>query len=123
MTVHADEALPKYRQDLPYLGVSWLGAYKAARSHTEGLNGRLKGQHLNIGDPLRRPMRGRVGHHLAVAVILMIANLTILDTWVEQNTGEPLPDTHDTDRTPVDADDPTTPEPGHTTRPPPDTRE
>ncbi|MET7300371.1 hypothetical protein [Embleya sp. NPDC005575] len=119
MTVHADEALPKYRQDLPYLGVSWLAAYKAARSHTEGLNGRLKGQHFNIGDALRRPMRGRVGHHLAVAVILMIANLAILDTWVEQNTGEPLPDTDDTHRSPVEADHATTLDLGRTTRPPP----
>ncbi|MFF7251572.1 hypothetical protein ACFZBU_47895 [Embleya sp. NPDC008237] len=95
MTVHADQAAPKYRQDQPYLSPAWEASYKSVRSHTEGKNSQVKGIKVDIGNPKHRPVRGRVGHHLTVAVLLMIANLDMLDRWRHRTAGSAAPDERD----------------------------
>ena len=87
MTVHADQAAPKYRQDQPYLSPAWAASYKSVRSLTEGKNSQVKGIRVDIGNPKHRPARGRVGHHLTVAVLLMVANLDMLDRRRHRTTG------------------------------------
>lgn len=86
MTVHADAAIPKYRQDFPYLSPTWDATYKPIRSHNEGMNGQLKGVRIDIGNKKHRPVRGRVAQHLLVAILLMIANLDTLGRWLDRNT-------------------------------------
>jgi len=86
MTVHADAAIPKYRQDFPYLSPTWDATYKPIRSHNEGMNGQLKGTRIDIGNKKHRPVRGRVAQHLLVAILLMIANLDTLGRWLDRNT-------------------------------------
>ncbi|MFE2283301.1 hypothetical protein ACFXDJ_03900 [Streptomyces sp. NPDC059443] len=62
----------EFRQDSHYLSPARERIYEPIRSHNEGLNGRLKGAELNIGEPLhcrapgagrrRGHVRGRCGH-------------------------------------------------------------
>ncbi|MFI9617253.1 hypothetical protein ACIHCM_37370 [Streptomyces sp. NPDC052023] len=77
----------KFRQDSHYLSLVWERIYKPIRSHNEGLNGRLKGAELNIGEPLHRRAPGQVAQALLVAVMVTIGNLDILETWLYERTG------------------------------------
>ncbi|WP_371598284.1 hypothetical protein [Streptomyces sp. NBC_00564] len=83
----ADWRLAKYRQDVHYLHTSWLNAYKPIRSHNEGANGRLKSGTLDIGNPKHRPAPGQVAQALLLAVMLTVANLRILETWLTERSG------------------------------------
>ncbi|MFD6182686.1 hypothetical protein [Streptomyces goshikiensis] len=58
----------KFRQDSHCLSLAWERIYKPIRSHNEGLNGRLKGAELNIGEPLHRRAPGQVAQTLLVAI-------------------------------------------------------
>ncbi|MEU2517065.1 hypothetical protein [Streptomyces syringium] len=89
---NGDLHVTKYRQDVHYLSPAWLGSYKPIRSHNEGANGRFKSSELDIGNPKHRPAPGQVTQTLLVAVMLTIANLTVLETWLEESTGGFLTD-------------------------------
>lgn len=83
----ADWRLAKYRQDVHYLHTAWLNTYRPIRSHNEGANGRFKSGTLDIGNPKHRPAPGQVAQTLLLAVMLTVANLTILETWLTEHTG------------------------------------
>jgi hypothetical protein len=94
ITVPADAGgdwrVAKYRQDTPYLSPAWDSTYKPIRSHTEGINGRLKSGDLDIGNPKHRPAPGQVAQTLLTAIMITIGNLTILETWLHERTGTHL---------------------------------
>ncbi|MER7362903.1 hypothetical protein [Nonomuraea wenchangensis] len=48
---------------------------------TEGLNGRLKGHDLDLGDPKNRLAHGRVAQTILVARLVTVANDHFLDVW------------------------------------------
>ncbi|WP_432034828.1 hypothetical protein [Streptomyces cucumeris] len=50
----------------------------------EAANGRFKSGRLDIGDPKHRPAPGQVTQALLRAVMLTIANLTVLETWLTE---------------------------------------
>ncbi|SEG99273.1 hypothetical protein SAMN05444920_112327 [Nonomuraea solani] len=77
--------LDKFRQDLAYLSPAWITTYKSARAMTEGLNGRLKGHDLDLGDPKNRLAHGRVAQTLLIALIVTVANDHFLDVWRHQH--------------------------------------
>uniref|UniRef100_A0AAU2VTR7 Transposase n=1 Tax=Streptomyces sp. NBC_00008 TaxID=2903610 RepID=A0AAU2VTR7_9ACTN len=91
ITVPADtEAnwrLAKYRQDVHYLHTPWLNTYRPIRSHNEGANGRFKSGTLDVGNPKHRPAPGQVAQTLLLAVMLTVANLTVLETWLTERAG------------------------------------
>ncbi|UIX33402.1 hypothetical protein [Streptomyces sp. GQFP] len=90
----ADWRLAKYRQDVHYLHTSWLNAYRPIRNHNEGANGRLKSGTLDIGNPKHRPAHGQVAQTLLLAIMLTVANLRILETWLtdaDYDATGPLP--------------------------------
>ncbi|WP_405141997.1 hypothetical protein OG589_32825 [Sphaerisporangium sp. NBC_01403] len=82
------EDLGKLRQDLHYLTDSWKGAYKPIRAQNEGLNGRLKGHHIDLADPKNRLAHGQAAQTVLVALMVCIGNLHILATWHQQNTSD-----------------------------------
>ncbi|MEU0524511.1 hypothetical protein [Streptomyces niveus] len=83
----ADWRVAKYRQDVHYLHTSWINTYRPIRSHNEGANGRFKSGGLDIGNPKHRPVPGQVAQALLLAVMLTIANLTVLETWLIERDG------------------------------------
>ncbi|MEV6500011.1 hypothetical protein [Streptomyces prunicolor] len=83
----ADWRLAKYRQDVPYLHTPWLNAYRPIRSHNEGANGRFKSGTLDIGNSKHRPAPGQVTQTLLLAVMLTVANLTVLEAWLTERAG------------------------------------
>ncbi|MEU4235648.1 hypothetical protein AB0F17_66270 [Nonomuraea sp. NPDC026600] len=85
--------LDKFRQDLPYLSPAWIGTYKTVRANTEGINGRVKGHDLDLGDPKNRLAHGRVAQTILAALIVAVANDHFLDAW--RHTQQP-PDEPDT---------------------------
>ncbi|MEU7901155.1 hypothetical protein AB0B45_51070 [Nonomuraea sp. NPDC049152] len=94
ITLHPSDLghLDKFRRDLPYLSPSWNGTYSSARANTEGLNGRLKGQDLDLSDPKNRLAHGRVAQTLLVALTVMVANDHFLDAWRHTHQPDPAPD-------------------------------
>ncbi|WP_436761058.1 hypothetical protein [Streptosporangium sp. V21-05] len=58
---------------------------------TEGLNGRLKGHDLALGDPKNRLAHGRVAQTILVALLVTVANDHFLDQWrhIHQPPDEP----------------------------------
>ncbi|WP_405898269.1 hypothetical protein OG242_12690 [Streptomyces sp. NBC_00727] len=82
-----DWRLAKYRQDVPYLRTPWLNTYKPIRSHNEGANGRFKSGALDIGNRKHRPAPGQVTQALFLALMLTVANLRILETWLTERDG------------------------------------
>lgn len=48
---------------------------------TEGINGRLKGHDLDLGDPKNRLTHGRVAQTILVALLVTVANDHFLDQW------------------------------------------
>ncbi|MDR8409813.1 hypothetical protein MTP10_13835 [Nonomuraea sp. 3-1Str] len=66
--------LDKFRQDLPCLSPAWIGTYRSVRANTEGINGRLKGHDLDLGDPKNRLAHGRVAQTILVALLITVAN-------------------------------------------------
>jgi len=95
ITLHPGDLghLDKFRQDLPYLSPSWRGTYSAARAMTEGLNGRLKGHDLDLGDPKNRLAHGRVAQTLLIALLVTVANDHFLDQWRHTHRRPDEPDT------------------------------
>lgn len=93
ITLHPGDLghLDKFRQDLHYLSPPWRGTYSAARAMTEGLNGRLKGHDLDLGDPKNRLAHGRVAQTILVALLVTVANDHFLDQWrhIHQPPDEP----------------------------------
>ncbi|WP_051753399.1 hypothetical protein [Streptosporangium amethystogenes] len=85
--------LDKFRQDLAYLSPTWIGTYKSVRANTEGINGRLKGHDLDLGNPKNRLAHGRVAQTILVALLVTVANDHFLDQW--RHTQQP-PDGADT---------------------------
>ncbi|MGA4841381.1 hypothetical protein [Streptomyces sp. G45] len=83
----ADHRLAKYRQDVPYLDAPWRNSYRPIRSHNEGANGRFKSGRLDIGNPKHRPASGQVAQTLLLAVMLTVANLMVLETWLTERDG------------------------------------
>ncbi|WP_405771996.1 hypothetical protein [Streptomyces sp. NBC_01538] len=83
----ADWRLAKYRQDVHYLHTPWLNTYRPIRSHNEGANGRFKSGTLDVGNPKHRPAPGQVTQTLLLAVMLTVANLTVLETWLTERAG------------------------------------
>ncbi|MEU5190438.1 hypothetical protein AB0G83_25330 [Streptomyces klenkii] len=88
--INDDFRIAKYRQDEHYLSPAWDSSYKPIRSHNEGANGRFKSADLDIGNPKHRPATGQVAQTLLVALMLTVANLTTLETWLIQRTGDTL---------------------------------
>ncbi|WP_344953987.1 hypothetical protein, partial [Sphaerisporangium flaviroseum] len=84
--------LDKFRQDLPYLSPTWIGTYKPVRANTEGINGRLKGHDLDLGDPKNRLAHGRVAQTILVALLVTVANDHFLDQWrhIHEPQNEPV---------------------------------
>ncbi|MFJ4899783.1 hypothetical protein [Streptomyces sp. NPDC088727] len=78
---------PRYRQDVPYLRPPWLNTYKPIRSHNEGANSRFKSGALDIGNRKHRPAPGQVTQALFLALMLTVANLRILETWLTERDG------------------------------------
>ncbi|HUR08982.1 MAG TPA: hypothetical protein VM347_41035 [Nonomuraea sp.] len=66
---------------MPYLSPAWTGTYKTVRANTEGLNGRIKGHDLDLGDPKNRLAHGRVAQTILVALLVTVANDHFLDQW------------------------------------------
>lgn len=83
----ADWRVAKYRQDVHYLHTSWINTYRPIRSHNEGANGRFKSGKLDIGNPKHRPAPGQVAQALLLAIMLTVANLTVLETWLTERDG------------------------------------
>ncbi|MFI6286109.1 hypothetical protein ACIBCM_15340 [Streptomyces sp. NPDC051018] len=83
----------KFRQDSHYLSPTWERIYKPIRSHNEGLNGRLKGADMDIGNPMHRRVPGQVAQTVLIAIMVTIGNLDILETWLYERTGNRLCDT------------------------------
>lgn len=110
--------IEKFRQDLPYLTDAWTGTFTVIRAQNEGINGILKGHRIDIAEPKNRLAHGRVAQTLLVALMVTIANLTILDTYCQTTRGEHLPATAYDGTTP-NRPDPSSPQP--TGRPPPPT--
>ncbi|NJP98634.1 hypothetical protein HCN51_56030 [Nonomuraea sp. FMUSA5-5] len=88
------------------------------RASTEGINGRIKGHDLDLGDPKNRLAHGRVAQTILVALLVTVANDHFLDQWrhVHQPQDEPVA-LADTPQTPVEPFDGTPP--GGQSRPPP----
>lgn len=84
-------AKDKLRQDLHYLSPAWQGTFKTIRANTEGINGRIKGQVINLSDPTNRLAHGRVAQTLLVALMICIANQQILLAWRQIHEPPPLP--------------------------------
>ncbi|MCK2213308.1 hypothetical protein MF672_005790 [Actinomadura sp. ATCC 31491] len=93
ITLHPGDLghLDKFRQDAIYLSPRWEGVYKPVRAMTEGINGRLKGHDLDLGDPKARLARGRVAQSILVALLVTVANDHFLDQWrhIHQPPDEP----------------------------------
>nr|WP_260407585.1 transposase [Planomonospora venezuelensis] len=107
----------KLRQDLPYLSPAWKGAFKIIRANTEGINGRLKGQVINLADPTNRLAHGRVAQTLLVALMVCVANQKILLSWRQVHDHEARPSSTTGNDLPAEPDiDDTT---GNSGRPPP----
>ncbi|MFF4158371.1 hypothetical protein [Streptomyces sp. NPDC001678] len=87
-----DFRIAKYRRDEHYLSTAWDSSYKPIRSHNEGANGRFKSDDLDIGNPKHRPATGQVAQTLLVALMLTVANLTTLETWLIERSGNALTD-------------------------------
>ncbi|MGI5286708.1 hypothetical protein ACQEVF_25680 [Nonomuraea polychroma] len=119
ITLHPDDLghLDKFRQDLPYLTPAWAGTYRAVRANTEGINGRLKGFDLNLGEPKHRPAHGRVAQTLLIALIVTVANDDFLDAWRHTHQPDPAPEDTTTGLDDQNAADPPIP----TGKPPPRT--
>ncbi|WP_143121016.1 hypothetical protein [Streptosporangium canum] len=105
----------KLRQDRRYLTPTWQDAYRSIRANTEGVNGRIKGHHIDIGDPMNRLAHGRVAQTLLTALMVCLANQHILLSWRQ---------THDRTEQPAPQDTPTPDEhdpapPKADSRPPP----
>ncbi|MFI6800101.1 hypothetical protein [Streptosporangium canum] len=86
ITLHESDLghLDEFRQDLPYLSSSWRAA---ARAVTEGLNGRLKGHSLDLGDP-KTGSPGRVAQTLLTALLVTVANDHFLGRWRDAHQPE-----------------------------------
>ncbi|MEV4383058.1 hypothetical protein [Streptosporangium sp. NPDC049644] len=69
MTLRPDDLgiKDRLRQGRRYLTPTWQNAYKSIRANTEGVNGRGKGHHIDIGDPMNRLAHGRVAQTLGFA--------------------------------------------------------
>lgn len=78
---------PSTAKDVPYLRTPWLNTYKPVRSHNEGANGRFKSGALDIGNRKHRPAPGQVIQALFLALMLTVANLRILETWLTERDG------------------------------------
>ncbi|MGI5293056.1 hypothetical protein ACQEVF_58450 [Nonomuraea polychroma] len=93
ITVRKDDLghLDKFRQDVAYLSPAWIGTYKSVRANTEGLNGRVKGHDLDLGDPKNRLAHGRVAQTILLALLVTVANDHFLDQWrhIHQPPDEP----------------------------------
>ncbi|TDC99073.1 hypothetical protein E1292_32945 [Nonomuraea deserti] len=120
ITLNKDDLghLGKFRQDLAYLSPAWIGTYKSVRANTEGLNGRIKGHNLDLGDPKNRLAHGRVAQTILVALLVTVANDHFLDQWrhTHQLQNEPITPA-DTPQTRVEPFDGTPP--AGQSRPPP----
>ncbi|MET7328454.1 hypothetical protein [Nonomuraea sp. NPDC005650] len=120
ITLNKDDLghLDKFRQDLAYLSPAWIRTYKSVRANTEGINGRLKGHDLDLGDPKNRLAHGRVAQTILVALLVTVANDHFLDQWrhTHQLQNEPITPA-DTPQTPVEPFDGTPP--AGQSRPPP----
>ncbi|MFI7341835.1 hypothetical protein ACIBUY_28325 [Streptomyces sp. NPDC050085] len=86
-TEGSDWRLAKYRQDVHYLHTSWINTYRPIRSHNEGANGRFKSDKIDIGNAKHRPAPGQVAQALLLAVMLTVANLIVLETWLCERAG------------------------------------
>ncbi|MFI6816141.1 hypothetical protein ACIBG7_27310 [Nonomuraea sp. NPDC050328] len=75
-----------------YLSPRWEGVYKPVRAMTEGINGRLKGHDLDLGDPKDRLARGRVAQTILIALLVTVANDHFLDTRRRQHQPQREPD-------------------------------
>ncbi|WP_336216969.1 hypothetical protein [Nonomuraea sp. LPB2021202275-12-8] len=78
---------------MAYLSPAWIGTYKSVRANTEGLNGRVKGHDLDLGDPKNRLAHGRVAQTILLALLVTVANDHFIDQW--RHTHQP-PDEPDT---------------------------
>ncbi|MEV4078055.1 hypothetical protein [Nonomuraea fuscirosea] len=102
--------LDKFRQDLAYLSSSWIGTYKSVRANTEGINGRLKGHDLDLGNAKNRLAHGRVAQTILIALLVTVANDHFLDAWRHTHQPPDEPDTlADTPQTPAEPFDGTPP--------------
>ncbi|MGI5286695.1 hypothetical protein ACQEVF_25615 [Nonomuraea polychroma] len=97
ITLHPDDlgAKDKFRQDPHYLTPTWQDTYKPIRANTEGINGRLKGHHIDLSDPKNRLAHGRVAQTLLAALMVAVANEFILLAW-RQVHDRPEPPPEDT---------------------------
>ncbi|MFF4194440.1 hypothetical protein [Nonomuraea sp. NPDC001831] len=105
ITLHPGDLghLDKFRQDLAYLSPAWIGTYKPVRANTEGLNGRIKGHDLDLGDPKHRLAHGRVAQTILVALLIAVANDHFLDQWRQTHEPQDEPITPaDTPQAPVE---------------------
>ncbi|MEV0823601.1 hypothetical protein [Nonomuraea rubra] len=95
ITLHPSDLghLDKFRQDLAYPSPAWIGTCKSVRANAEGINGRLKGHDLDLGDPKNRLTHGRVAQTILLALLVTVANDHFLDQW--RHTHQP-PDEPDT---------------------------
>ncbi|MBD3579206.1 hypothetical protein ICJ52_23635 [Streptomyces sp. KD18] len=124
ISVPADAAgdlrIAKFRQDSHYLSPAWDRIYKPIRSHNEGLNGRLKGTYMDIGNPMHRRAPGQVAQTILIAIMVAVGNLDILETWLYERTGSRLSDADfDSIPAPPDRDRPHVPTPLDKGRHPP----
>ncbi|MFG6202260.1 winged helix-turn-helix transcriptional regulator [Nonomuraea sp. JJY05] len=94
---------------------TWAGTYRAVRANTEGINGRLKGFDLDLGEAKNRPAHGRVAQTLLIALIVTVANDRFLDAWRHTHQANPAPSDTTTKLDDQDAADPPIP----TGKPPP----
>ncbi|MGV9386134.1 hypothetical protein ACWDRB_60740 [Nonomuraea sp. NPDC003707] len=84
--------------------------------NTEGINGRLKGHHIDLGDPKNRLAHGRVAQTLLTALMVAVTNELILLAWRQAHDHrEPPPE----DTYASAAQDPDLDPPAASGRPPP----
>ncbi|MFB6714516.1 MULTISPECIES: hypothetical protein [unclassified Streptomyces] len=80
----------KFRQDSHYLSLIRERIHKPIRSHNEGINGRFKSAEMDIGNPLHRRAPGQVAQTILIAIMAVIGNLDIPETWFYERTGSRL---------------------------------
>jgi hypothetical protein len=78
-------AVAKLRQELRYQSPEWRSAYGQLRNTIEGFNGLAKdGAYQALADPSRRRVRGLAAQSIFAAVLIAVANIRKIRTFLEK---------------------------------------
>ena len=83
------DAAAKLRQELRYQSPEWRSAYGQLRNTIEGFNGLAKdGAYQALADPSRRRVRGPAAQSIFAAVLIAVANIRKIRTFLEKARAE-----------------------------------